>query len=141
MEEKIKVTQIIKDLIERSWDAIKQRRVLEFPFVSKSGNVGSREIKPYMVYINDKKEIKVVGLPRPLWDCLINKRHPGQYLLEKIDLNQMKVLSKTFIDPGVPKNIVVSTKKVKIICRFFYNNQVFQEAASNWLKIEGLDLI
>ena len=140
IEEEIKVGSKIRVLIEISWNAIKQRHVLKLSFVSNSGNIGVREIKPYMVYINDKREIRVVGLPRNLWQASIDHRDPGQYLLEKIDVSQIEVLSEKFGDPGVPRDIVVKTKIVKVICRFIYDDEDMQEVIKTWVKIDGLEL-
>jgi hypothetical protein len=140
MNRGIKVESKIIDLIKISWDAIKQRRVLKFPFESNKGNTGVREIKPYMVYINDKEEIRVAGIPREFWsipaDEQKNARH---YLLNKIDLKEIKTLSETFTDPGVPRSFVVFTKEVEVICRFIYDDEDIEEVMKTWIKIDGLD--
>ncbi len=114
--------------------------MLSFDFTSENGNTGQREIKPYMVYLNEKDEIKVVGLPKELWNKPEVDRQPRHYLLHKIDLNQFRVLDETFDDPDVPRDIVVSTKKVKIICRFIYPDEDEQEVMKSWVKVAGLKL-
>jgi hypothetical protein len=94
-----------------------------------------------MVHINTKNEIRVAGLPGELWDRPAEERkHAKHYLLKKINLKQIKMLGETFTDPGVPKNIVVYTKQVKVICRFIYEDEDEQGVMGAWIKIEGLEL-
>jgi len=56
----------LKEIIETTCKTIKEKRVIKFYFESDSGNKGMRELRPYMVYINEKDEIKVAGLPHEL---------------------------------------------------------------------------
>ena len=131
----IQVPLRLKQIIEIICRAIREKKVIEFHFESDSGNKGLRKIKPYMVYINDKDEIKVAGLPRELWN-IKGKKQPRHYLLEKINLNELEVLEEKFNDPGVPREIVVATKIVRIICRFIYDDEDEKEIMPLWQKIK-----
>jgi hypothetical protein len=142
MNEEMKVEPKIKDLIELIWEAIKQRRVLKFPFESEGGNSGDRDIKPYMVHSKNEKEIKVAGVPREFWSLPKEEQQKNvrHYFLEKIDIRVVRILSETFDDPGVPRKIVVKTTTAEVICRFIYNDEDIEEVMKSWVKIEGLDL-
>ncbi|WP_018614132.1 hypothetical protein [Segetibacter koreensis] len=128
------------ELIEIICDAIRQKHLISFYFESQKGGKDWRKIKPYMIYINENREIKVVGLPHKLWDGPIKDRQPRHYILDKINLKQFEILSETFDDPGVARNMVDSTKKVKIIFRFIYQNEDEQEAMKSWINIKDLRL-
>jgi hypothetical protein len=138
----IKVPGDIKELILFIWKAVKARQVLEFPFESIKGNTGKRKIKPYMVHVNQKKEIRVAGLPEEFWHVppRQQQKNARQYLLAKIDRGEIKVIAETFDDPGVPRKWVVSTTEVEIIFRFIYSDEDANEVMKSWLKIKGLDL-
>lgn len=129
----------IEKLLVVIYKAIRQRSIVKFPFESESGNIGDRTIKPYMVYLNEKGEIKVAGLPEELWNAPIDQRKSARhYLLNKIDVKRLEVLPETFDDPGVPRSIVVTVKIVKVICRFIYDDEDEQEVMKNWMQIDDL---
>jgi hypothetical protein len=139
----VEVTEQIRELIWFIWnESIKARHVLSFDYVSEDGKAEKRDIPPYMICYEDKNKIKVVGLPRELWEAPIGKdRQPRHYYLNKIDIRQAVVISEPFIDPLVARDIVVSTKKAKVICRFIYPDEDLNEVMKTWVKVKGLDLI
>ena len=137
--ESIKVTEETKSLIFTLWKAMKNRRVVKFDFESNDGNAGIREIRPYMVCLHSGK-LKVVGLPRELWKVPPDDKQARHYLLEKIDLRVLELLSETFDDPLVPRDIVVYTKEAEVVCRFIYDDEDEKEVKKSWLKIKGLKL-
>ena len=49
-------------------------------------------------------------------------------------MKQFKVLDETFDNPGVPRDIVVRTKK-PVVCRFIYDDEDEKEVVKNWIKI------
>ncbi|HEX8355948.1 MAG TPA: hypothetical protein VF610_00970 [Segetibacter sp.] len=132
------ISKNIIDLLLILCKAIKQRRIISFDFESDRGYTALREIKPYMIYVNDREEIKVVGLPRELWKAPMLDRQPRHYLLDKIDLKQLVVMSKIFNDPGVRRDIVENTKVVRVICRFIYDDENEEEVRASWIKLEDL---
>lgn len=91
--ELLKVSDHVKEVINAFWNVIKLRKVPRFYFESDKGNVGDRDIKPYMIYINAKGEIKVAGVPRELWNIPPSEqKNARHYLLNKINLNKIQNL-------------------------------------------------
>ena len=68
-----------------------------------------------------------------------DKRQPGHYVLDKINIEECKVFPETF-DSDVPRNIVVTTKKVKVICRFVYDDEDKENVMKSWVKLDYLNL-
>lgn len=115
------------ELIKILCKAIKQRLLLYFYYESeKSGNKEWREVRPYLVGINKKGNLELAALPTTeLSKERIDDRKSGHYLLRGLKQNQLKVLSKIFVDPGVPRSRVVDTPTIKqIICRFRYDDEI-----------------
>jgi hypothetical protein len=135
----MKVSDQIKRVIKISSDAVRQRHLMQFMYESKSRGREERTIRPYMVCPNRSGKWELVGLPREEWEKPIDKRQPGHYLLEKLDIDELKVLFETFDDPGVPRKIVVNTL-TSVVCRLVYDDEDEQEVMNSWTQIEGLDL-
>jgi hypothetical protein len=96
LERSMKVSPHIYEIIQLLCKAIKERRLLSFPYASKRRNE-PRTIRPYMIIPNEKGNLELVGLPIKQ----LNKEHrqAGHYLLDKLDITQLKVLDETFDDP------------------------------------------
>jgi hypothetical protein len=58
-------------------------------------------------------------------------------LINKLSKKKIVILPETFKDPGVPREIVVSTKS-RVICRFIYNDENEEEVMPNWIKLDEL---
>lgn len=69
----------------------------------------------------------------------LNKPKPEarHYLIIKLDMAKFEILSETFDDPGVSRDIVANTKS-RVICRFIYNDENVKEVKSKWIKLDEL---
>src|SRR5215203_1737726 len=98
----------LKEVIEILCEVIKQRRLIEFYYESARRKV-KRTIRPYII-IPIKKNIELVGTPTEELNKSIETRKAGHYiltqLLTRIETKQFKILLKTFVDPGVVRDIV-----------------------------------
>jgi hypothetical protein len=65
----------------------------------------------------------------------IKDRNLRHYLLKDIDIKKTKVLSKTFIEPSVPREQIVPTPTIKVICRFIYADEDEQKVKLRWVTI------
>ncbi|MDB5229215.1 MAG: hypothetical protein JWN76_20 [Chitinophagaceae bacterium] len=133
---KEKIIKLIKILCA----AITEKRLITFYFESSIGKMW-RTVGSYMLAIKKTKNkgevIYFAGLPIEKLSEKLDDRQPGQYELEKLDLKKMEVLDETFDDPGVPRNIVVHTPSVKVICRFIYPDEDEQVVTSRWIDIQA----
>jgi hypothetical protein len=124
----MKVSLHIYKIIEILCRAIKERRFLYFYYESgASGKKEWREIKPYKIMPTDKGNLSLVGLP-------IEQFKEVNYLLDKLDTQQFKILNRAFDDPGVSRDIVIHTKK-PVVCRFIYDDEDLKEVMKDWIKI------
>ena len=74
-----------KKLIELLSESIIQRRVLKILYKSSSSGEKWRELRPYMIWQNPKKNLSLAGVPiEELQNPLIEKRKSGQYLLPQL---------------------------------------------------------
>ena len=119
------ISEDLGTLVDIVCKAIKQRRLLSFPYKSINGNEGQREIRPYLLGVNKIGNIELVGVPSEEVETkTLNDRKSGHYLLKRIDPSYLKILDKTFDDPGVSRSRVVDTPTMKeIICRFRYDDE------------------
>jgi hypothetical protein len=95
--------------------AIKERRLVRFYYLSNSGEKAWRTVEPYMV-INNKGNITLIGLPTTELNKAI--KYTGHYLLLKIDIKKFETLDECYDEPKVPREQIVNTPTVKVICRF-----------------------
>lgn len=108
--------------------AIKQRHLVKFYYESNSSKKKEwRTVRPYLIGIKENGSIFLAGLPITELPKKIEKRITGHYLLRKIDIMKLEVLSETFSDPGVPKKRVIDTPTVKVICRFIYEDEDIED--------------
>jgi len=124
-----------KEIIEIVCNAISDRKCLEVYYESKSGKK-PRTVEPYIVGIKDggKGNIFFAALPLEELSKNMDDRKLGHYLLKDIDIRRIKVLSETFIEPGVPRKKIVDTPTIKVICRFIYPDEDGQEVMKKWVK-------
>jgi len=123
-----------KKFIKILCEAIKQRRILRFYYESTSGKKEWRKIIPYMVCLNNKGKLELVGVPEDELKRPVDDREAGHYLINKLDIQQFEILQETFDDPAVPRKIVVNTQ-VRPVCRFRYNDEDEKEVIKRWSKI------
>lgn len=126
----MKVSPSIHKIIKKLCKAIEERRLLYFYYESKRRKEW-REIRPYMIIPNESGNLELVGLPTE--ELNEDKPQPGHYLLTELDMTQFQILNKSFDDPGVPRNIVINTKK-QVVCRFIYDDE--DEVKKGWMEIE-----
>ena len=136
----IEVNIQYKELIELLCKAIKQRRLLKIYYKSNSSGERWREIRPYMIWENQKKNLSLAGVPiEELRKTPKEKRNSGQYLLtqlnERLRDGEVKLLSDTFNDPEVPRRRVDDTQ-TKVVCRFIYDDEDKKEVKKQWLKVK-----
>ena len=132
LEETMKVSPHIYELIKRLCQAIRERRLLYFYYESKRRKAW-REIRPYMIIPNDKGNLELVGLP--IEELNKEKKQAGHYLLDQLDMEQFQILDETFDNPGVPRRIVVITQK-PVICRSIYADEDEKEVMKAWQKVQ-----
>jgi hypothetical protein len=129
----------LKPVIELLCLAIDRRKVLKFTYYSKSSGEAKREIRPYMVIPNKRKNLELVGIPLEELNKPIDSREAGHYLLaqllERIEMKQFEILQETFNDPGAFRDIVDDTQS-KVVCRFIYDDENKREVKKQWLKIK-----
>jgi hypothetical protein len=130
-----------KELIELLCKAIRQRRVLKILYKSNSSGEIWREIRPYMIWENNRKNLSLAGVPvKELQNPLIDKRKSGQYLLPQLLVRfrayEIQVLSKTFDAPGIPRGRVDDTQTKVIFCRFIYDDENKKEVKKQWIKVK-----
>jgi len=131
------ISNELRGIITLLCKIIKQRRLIKFYYESDtSGRKGWRTVRPYMV-IPIGVNIQVVGTPVGEINKILNKRQPGHYLISKLIKEKIVILSETFKDPGVPREIVVNTKS-RVICRFIYDNEKGEEVMPEWIKLDEL---
>ena len=134
----VEVSQSIYDIIQLLCKAIKERRLVRFPYESERRNA-LREIRPYMLIHRERKGnfeleevLELVGLTTEQMES--TQRQPGHYFLYKLDIKQIKVSNEIFHNPGVPREIVVHTKS-PVVCRFMYDDEDPKEVMKSWIKI------
>jgi hypothetical protein len=111
--------------------AIEQRRLVRFYYVSESGKKGWRKVQPYIVGVKENGNTFLAALPLEELKKEIGKRKTGHYLIEKIDIDKLEVLSETFSEPNVDRKRVTDTPSIQVICRFRYNNEIDGEYSLN----------
>ena len=131
------ISHQFREIIKLLCKIIKQKNLIKFYYESgTSGRKGWRTIRPYML-IPIGANIQVVGTPVEELNKILSKRQPGHYLISKLSKKKIVILSETFNDPGVPREIVVNTKS-RVICRFIYDDEKEEEVVSNWIKLDEL---
>src|SRR5688572_9070570 len=106
-------------LIKKLCDLIKQRKLIRFYYESESSRKKEwRIIEPYIIAENLKGNLILVGLPIEKRAINFIKRITPHYLIDKIDIKKLEVLSETFEEPKVEKRRIVNTPTIKVICRF-----------------------
>ena len=133
-----------KKLIELLCEAIIRRRVLKILYKSSSSGEKWRELRPYMIWQNPKKNLSLAGVPiEELQNPLIEKRKSGQYLLpqlmERFRAGEIQLLQKAFDEPGIPRKSVSNTQTEVIICRSIYDDENKREVKVKWVKIEYIE--
>jgi len=92
-----------------------------------------------MIVLNKKGNLEIVGVPLRELEKPIEKRQAGHYLLGKLNTAEIKLLSETFDDPGVRREIVVNIES-PVICRFIFDDEDPEHVKRSWLKIDDLNL-
>ena len=124
MPYKIKMDVKQKALIKKLCDLIKQRRLISFYYESKSsGKKEWRTIEPYIIAENLKGNLILVGLPIEQRTNAIKKSITPHYLIDKINIGKLEMLSETFEEPKVERHRIETTPTIKIICRFKYEDE------------------
>jgi uncharacterized protein YecE (DUF72 family) len=101
--------------------AIKQRKLVEFYYESDSGS-GWRKVEPYLIAIKNKGRSNVffTGYVHPSQDIKRRKSNDdqGQYLLNKIDIKQFRILDEEFDTVKVKEeNIFGALSTVRVVYR------------------------
>jgi hypothetical protein len=135
----IKVSVREKLIIETAWNCMKNRQLISLWYDSKSKGYCSRKIRPYMICINTRGNLELVGVPEEEWGKPQSDLQAAHYLLSKLNLDKIKTLPDTFDDPGVPRKIVVDIS-APVICRFIYDDEDREDVMKSWVKVEGLNL-
>lgn len=124
LNKKEPITKQEADILALIISAIKQQKKIKFYYESNSG--GSwRTVEPYMVSLQIEKKTKAFGnivlsgYAYPDEKSLKDKNeHQGNYLLNKINIDQFKILDETFDDLKVDeKNIFGPFENIKVVYR------------------------
>jgi len=113
--------QEAEDIIDVICKAIKQGRFVKFYYESDSSQKKEwRTVIPYIVGIKDRGNgnLFLAALPIAELSKPLITRQPGHYLIKKIDINRFEVLQEIFENSSVPKNLVLDTPTIQVICRF-----------------------
>jgi hypothetical protein len=115
------MTKVESKLRQLICKCIEEHKVVWFYYESSSGKYW-RKVDPYILAIKDngKGNIFFTGYVYPSKEGRQknNSDDQGQYLLNKIDINQFEVLDETFNELKLDhKRIFGELKTIKIICR------------------------
>jgi uncharacterized protein YecE (DUF72 family) len=102
------ITKQEVDILALVISAIKQQKVVEFYYESNSGK-GRRKVEPYLIAINKKGrgDIYFTGYVHSQESKRSGDRDgPGQYLLNKIDINRFKILDEGFEEIKVADELI-----------------------------------
>jgi hypothetical protein len=114
-----------KDISDILCDAIKKRRLTRFYYESKSSGNYWRTVEPYILAIKDNGagNTFLAGLPVEELSKTIEARVMGHYLLNKLDINAFELSKETYDEPHVPRDKIVNTPTIKVICRYYYPDE------------------
>src|SRR5436853_7337004 len=91
------INKELKNIIKLLCKIIREGRLIRFYYESdSSGKKEWRTIEPYIIAKNAKDNLILVGLPLEQMPNRIDKRITPHYLIEKFDINKLKILSKTY---------------------------------------------
>jgi hypothetical protein len=100
-------------------ECIKEHKVLWFYYESSSGKY-RRKVEPYILAVKDNGNLFFTGYAYPSKEAKHKNTNDnqGQYLLNKIDINQFEVLDETFNKLKLDyEKIFGELPTIKIICR------------------------
>jgi hypothetical protein len=104
--------------------AIKERRLIQFYYESeKSKKKEWRMVQPYIVGIKENGNVFLAALPVSELQKRIEDRITPHYLLKKININKLELLPEKYDKPEVARKRIVDTPTIKVICRFFYEDE------------------
>jgi hypothetical protein len=78
-----------KLIIETGWNGMKNRQLISLWYYSKSKGYCSRKIRPYMICINTRGNLELVGVPEEEWGKPKSEVEAGHYLLSKLSLDKI----------------------------------------------------
>ena len=106
-------------------DAIKKRSLIKFYYESKSTGNYWRTVEPYIVGKKDSGagNTFLAALPVEELSKRIEARRLGHYLLNKLDISAFELLKEKYDEPHVPRDKIVNTPTIKVICRYYYPDE------------------